>query len=93
VKVSQAGVGGRLEVDLLAAHAAVASAGHSRPVLAGRLVRSRLAAGTVSFSVRLNVRARSALARRHRLSLTVRIALQPLTAATVTVTRSVHMRP
>jgi plastocyanin len=91
VEVSQAGVGGRLEVDLLAARSALASTGHSPPVLAGQLVRSRLAAGRVSFAVHLNARARHVLARRRRLTLTVRIVLQPLIGAAVTVTRSVHM--
>jgi plastocyanin len=90
--VSQAGVGGRLEVDLLAARSALASTGHSRPVLAGQLVRSHLAAGSVSFAVHLNARARHALSRRRRLTLTVRIVLRPLVGAAVTVTRSVHMR-
>jgi hypothetical protein len=93
VDVAQAGVGGRLEVDLLAARSALAGTGHSPHVLAGQLVRSHLAAGSVSFAVHLNARARRALARGRRLTLSVRVVLRPLVGATVTVPRTVRMRP
>ena len=46
VKVSQAGAGGRLEVDLLAKGASLADAGHGAKLPVGRLVHAALTAGT-----------------------------------------------
>jgi len=89
VQISQAGVGGRLEVDLLASGASLAKVGHSAQIRVGRLVRSSLYAGTTSFTVPLAVRARQALRRRHKLALMVKIVLTPLHGAAVTLTRSV----
>ena len=89
IKVSQAGVGGRLEVDLLASGASLAKAGHSPRVLLGRLVRSSLYAGTTSFTVPLSAKGKAALRRRRRLALTVKITLTPLHGAAVTLTRGV----
>ncbi len=89
VAVSRAGVGGRLEVRLLTARAALAA---SKSVQVGRLVRSNLAAGTVSFSVALGARARSALARHGKLSLSVRLVLTPAYGHATTVSRSVRLR-
>ena len=87
VKISQAGFGGRLEIDLLASGASLAKAGHSPQVRVGRLVRSSLYAGTTSFAVPLNAKGRAALRRHRRLALTVKITLTPLHGAAVTVTR------
>ena len=92
VDVSQAGGGGRLEVDLFAKKASLASAGGAK-VAAGRLVLSSVHAGKVSFSVPLNGRARAALRRHHRLALTVRITLRGPGASPVTVVRSLVLRP
>jgi hypothetical protein len=89
IKVSQASVGGRLEVDLLASGASLAKAGHSPRVLLGRLVRSSLYAGTTSFTVPLSAKGKAALRRRRRLALTVKITLTPLHGAAVTLTRGV----
>lgn len=89
--VSQAGVGGRLEVDLLAKGASLAKAGHSARVRVGRVVRSSLRAGAVSFSAPLSANARSALVRHRRLALTVRVLLQPTHGAAATMTSSVVM--
>ncbi len=89
VKVSQAGAGGRLEVDLLARSALLAKAKHPSRVRVGRLVRSSLSAGVVSFAVPLTAKARSALRRHRRLALTVQIVLTPVHGTAVTVTRSV----
>ena len=89
VEISQAGVGGRLEVDLLASGASPAKAGHSPQMRVGRLVRSSLYAGTTSFTVPLNVKGRATLRRHHKLALTVKIMLTPLHGAAVTVTRDV----
>jgi hypothetical protein len=87
--VSKAGVGGRLEVDLLAKSASLARRGHSKQVTVGRFVRSSLYAGKITFSVSLNAKAKRALSRHHRLALSVQIVLTPLHGAAVIVTRSV----
>jgi hypothetical protein len=89
VKISQTGSGGRLEVGLFAAGASLAKAGHSVRARVGRLVRSSLKAGSVSFSVPLTAKAKAALHRHHRLALTVRIVLTPTHGAAVTATKSV----
>jgi plastocyanin len=89
VKVSQAGAGGRLEVGLFAAGASLAKAGHPAQVRVGRLVRSSLQAGSVSFSVPLNAKGKAALRRHRDLALKVKITLTPLRGAAVTVTRGV----
>lgn len=89
VEVARAGVGGRLEVELLARSASLATAKHPSRVRVGRLLRSSLNAGVVSFAVPLTAQARSALRRHRRLALTVEIVLTPVTGAPVTVTRSV----
>ncbi|MGN6372265.1 MAG: cupredoxin domain-containing protein [Solirubrobacteraceae bacterium] len=89
VSVSKAGAGGRLEVDLLAQSGLLAKAKHSARVRVGRLVLGSLSTGRVSFSVKLNARARRALARKHRLALTVRIVLTPPSGKALTITRAV----
>jgi hypothetical protein len=89
LEISQAGVGGRLEVDLLASGTSPAKAGHSPRVRVGRLMRTSLYAGTTSFTVPLNAKGRAALRRHRRLALTVKITLTPQHGAAVTVTRNV----
>jgi len=89
IKVSQADSGGQLEVDLLAASASLAKAKHSGRVRVGRLVRSSLKAGSVSFAVALSAKGRASLRRRRRLALTVQVVLTPLHGAPVTVSRPV----
>jgi hypothetical protein len=91
IKVSQAGSGGRLEVGLFAAGAQPAKAGHPAQVRVGRLVRSSLEAGSVSFSVPLSAKGKAALRRHRRLALTVKITLTPQHGAAVTFTRGVLM--
>jgi hypothetical protein len=92
VKISQAGVGGRLEVDLLASGATLAKAGHSPRVRVGRLVRSSLYAGTISFTVPLSAKGKAALRRHRRLALAVKITLTPQHGAAVTVTHRVVLQ-
>jgi plastocyanin len=87
--VSKAGAGDRLEVDLLASTAALAKTGHTVRVRVGRYVRAAVAAGRLSFSVELDARARRTLRRRHRLALSVRIALAPFYGEPTTLTRAV----
>jgi plastocyanin len=89
VKVSKAAVGGRLEVDLLASGASLAMRGHSAQARVGRLVRSSLYAGSVSFAVPLNAKGKGALRRKRRLALTVKIVLTPLHGASASTMRSV----
>jgi hypothetical protein len=89
VKVSQAGAGARLEVSLFATGASLAKARHPAKVRIGRLLRSSLKAGVVSFAVPLTAKAKSALRRHRHLALTVQIVLTPIHGAAVTVTRSV----
>ncbi len=92
IKVSQAGSGGRLEVGLFAAGASLAKTRHSKQVRIGRLVRSSLKAGSVSFSVPLSAKGKVALRRHRRLALMVKVTLAPLHGAAVTVTRGVVVR-
>jgi hypothetical protein len=92
IKVSQAGSGGRLEIGLFAASASLAKAGHSEQVRVGQLVRLSLKAGSVSFAVPLNAKGKTALRRRRRLALTVKITLTPLHGVAVTVTRGIVTR-
>ncbi len=93
VDVAQGGAGGRLEVELLASRAALASAGHSAAqVQVGHAVRASLRAGTVTFTVALDARARHALRVRRRLALSVKIVLAPVHGAAATITRRVVLR-
>ena len=92
IDVSQVGSGGRLEVALFAAGASRAKAGHPAQVRVGRLVRSSLQAGRVSFSVPLGAKGKASLRRHRRLTLTVKVTLTPLHGAAVTVTRGVVVR-
>jgi plastocyanin len=89
VRVSQAGAGGRLEVDVLARGASLASAPRPARVQVGRLVRSSLRAGRATFTVTLNAKAEHALRVHGHLALTVKIVLTPTHGSAVTVTRSV----
>jgi plastocyanin len=91
--VPGADAGGRLEVDLLASRSSVLSAGAAASARVGRLVRSSLHAGRVSFAVALNARGRRALHRHHRLALTVRIVLTPPQGTPSTITRRIVLHP
>jgi hypothetical protein len=90
--VSSAGAGGKLEVALFAPGASLAAVHHPAGVRVGRLLRSAVHAGIVSFATPLSARARTALRRHHRLGLTVQIVLTPLAGAPARVTRSVVLR-
>ncbi|HEV3283958.1 MAG TPA: hypothetical protein VG010_07115 [Solirubrobacteraceae bacterium] len=90
LEVPSAVAGGRLEVDLLARRASLARAGGgSSRVRVGRLIRSSLRAGRLSFSVPLQARARSVLARRRRLPLTVKLVLTPAQGLPSSTSRNV----
>jgi plastocyanin/uncharacterized protein YfiM (DUF2279 family) len=89
IQLSQAGAAGRLQVELLARSASLASAGHPAQVRVGRIVRVASRAGRLSFSVPLSMRAKSALSRHGRIALTVKVVVKPSSGAAVTITRSV----
>jgi hypothetical protein len=89
IKVAPAGSGGRLEVGVFAASASLAESGHRSQTRVGRLVRSSLRAGSLSFQVPLSAKAKSALRRHRRLALSVKITLTPPHGAAVTVARTV----
>jgi plastocyanin len=93
VLVGNAGAGGRLVVQLLVGRASLATGAAAREVQVGRLTRSSLRAGRVSFAVSLNARARRALRRRGHLNVKARLRLSVGGGAAVTVTRSVTLRP
>jgi hypothetical protein len=92
LELSQAAAGGRLEVQLLALRASLARAGRSSRVQVGRVVRTALRAGTLSYTVALDAKARRALRMRGRLPLSVEIVLTPEHGSAVTITRSVVLR-
>jgi hypothetical protein len=92
LSVSDAGAGGQLEVVLFASAASPPKPGHSRRVRVGRLLRSSVRAGRVTFAVALSAEANGALRSRRRLSLTVEIRLTPAHGASVTITRIVVLR-
>lgn len=92
IRVSSAGAGGRLEVALFAPGASLAAIHHPRGVRVGRLLRSAVRAGIVSFTVPLSPRARAALQRRRRLALSVSVVLTAIAGNSSTVTRSLVLR-
>jgi plastocyanin len=87
--LSEGASGDGLKIDLLANSASLATTHAPKRIRVGRFVRSSVTAGRLPFSIRLSSRARRALARHHRLSLTVRIVLTPLYGEVTTVNRSV----
>jgi plastocyanin len=92
VAVAAAGAGGRLEVGVYATGASLAKTGHSTLLRVGHLVHTGVAVGNVSFAVKLDARARSALKRHRRLRLTLKITLAPFYGEPFTVTRTVVER-
>lgn len=88
IEISPAGAGGHLEVDLLVAGRSLGdSRTHTGSVRVGRFLRSSIPAGALSFMVPLTGRARDALERQGRLSVTLRLILSPNSGRTVTVLR------
>ena len=78
--VSSVGAEGRLQIDLL-------TKGATAPV--GKLVRSSLHAGKLTFVLALSAKGKAALHHHRRLALTAKIVLTPRHGAAVTVTREV----
>ena len=78
--VSSAGSDGQLQIELLTKGAAAP---------AGKLLRSSLHAGKLTFALPLSAKGKAALRRHRRLTLTVKITLTPQHGAAVTITRGV----
>ncbi len=91
-EVAPAGAGDRVEVDLLAGGASLTKKRHAGSVRVGRLLRSSVSAGKVSFAVALTSAGKRALAHRHRLALTVKITLTPKLGSATTLTHNVTLR-
>jgi plastocyanin len=89
LEISPAGAGDRLEIDVFTKSASLAKTKRSTPVRVGRFVRGSVSAGRMPFVVKLNGKARSALKRRHRLALSVKITLTPVYGEPFAVTRGV----
>ncbi len=81
--VSSAGSEGQLQIELL-------TKGAAAPV--GKLVRSSLHAGKLTFSLPLSAKAKHTLKTHHRLALTVKIVLTPKHGTAMTLTRSLVLR-
>jgi len=81
VALSASAGGGSLKVDLLLRR-------RSRLARVGGIVRSKLRAGAVSFTLSLSASAARSLRSRHRLVMTVKLVLTPLHGAAVHVTRN-----
>ena len=64
--------------------------GNAAPV--GKLVRPSLHAGKLTFALPTNTKAKAALRRHRRLTLTVKITVTPLHGAAVTITRGIVAR-
>jgi plastocyanin len=92
VGVSSAGVGGTLEVELLAKAASPAAGGGSGEQGVGKLERIVPRAGAMGFAVGLNARGRRALGRKGRLALTVEVKLTPRGGRASKLERSVVLR-
>jgi hypothetical protein len=90
LEVSKAGVGDRLEIELIATAASLGKAGHRTQVV-GRSMSASVAAGRRSFSVTLEAAARGALERRHHLALKVKVTLTPADGEATVFTRSVTL--
>lgn len=82
----------RLEIDLLATSASIASRKHPAPVSVGHLIDAKAPAGRLSFKIALSKRARVALQRRGHLLVTAKIILTPPagTRLTRSLTLTVH---
>jgi plastocyanin len=89
IDVSQAGAGGRLQVDLFTTRAKLFGPGHPGKMRIGRLIRSSLAEGHVSFTVSLKGVARRTLRRDEHLSLQVKVTVTPPEGDALRRTRAV----
>jgi plastocyanin len=91
IAVGLPGAGARLEVELLARPAALGLRG-SKAVVVGRLKRTSVRAGTLSFTVALSRQARLSLRRRGRLALTAKLVLTPTVGKATPLSRALTLR-
>jgi hypothetical protein len=91
IDVSPAGAGGRLRVDLFVTRAALFGPGHPGRVRVGRLNRSSLLEGRVSFRVSLKDVARRALQVVGRLPLQAKVTVTPPQGEPLRRTRAVTL--
>jgi hypothetical protein len=91
IQVPAGDAGARLEIELLAPRASLAKVKRSSNARVGRLVRSTVVAGKVSFTVALDAAAKRALHRHHKLVLTAKVSLTPAHGAQETITRSISL--
>lgn len=87
LEISKAGSGEELEIDVFATRASLARKHGAAHVRVGRMFRSSVSAGRLTFAIRLDAAARRALARRHRLALTVKLVLTPVYGETTRFVR------
>ncbi len=88
IEVAQAG--SRLEIELLAPSASIATA--ARSVVVGHLLKAKVSAGRFSFKIAPSGRLQSVLTRRGQIALTVRIVLTPPHGTRLTRTLTVTLR-
>lgn len=89
IAFSKGATGARLQIDLLAQRGAIGGVKRHGLVSVGRLVRKPLAAGRLAFSVRLDRRAREALAHRRRLTLRVDVSITAANGRRLTFARAI----
>jgi plastocyanin len=90
-KISNAGVGGRLEVDLRTSARSLGRHGNGL-VRVGRLTNPQLRAGTVRFTASLDAAAKRALRRQGQLTLTVAVTVRSTRGTAGSLTRRVTLR-
>jgi plastocyanin len=84
--------GSRVQIELLAATASLASAKQPAGVRVGALSKAVSASGRLSFSITLSAKAKRALSHRGRLALTVKITLTPPHARKLSRTIALSVR-
>jgi plastocyanin len=89
IDISQAGVGARLQIGLIAKRAGLLGTARAGTVRVGRLVRPYLQAGRIPFAVPLKRLARRALRLRGRLSLMVKLVVTPTHGEALKLSRGV----
>lgn len=91
IGIGQSGVGARLSIDLLAKPGLLGARG-SKPIVVAHIERARAPSGTLSFSLALSARAKSALRRHGRLALTAKVTLTPARGGVVRLARTFTLR-
>ncbi len=92
LRLTSAAAGMGLEVEVSAQRALLKGGSGGSGVEVGRLKRSHLRAGVVSFSIALSGPARRALRRHGRLKIAVRVSLRDAQGAVISIVRSLTLR-